>query len=526
MKAQAAILAASLSAGDACPVCGSAEHPTPAGAAHGPDTRETLAAAKAAVEKARANFDRAKNDCFTQENERSALLARVADLEERLRAAGFAGPEVFREEMAALEAKVKGAEAARTRLTQTAEKLKAAEARLHGIKTKLTAHEREMNQASETAGKAEARVESIEARVNAQAIRTLAEARQAYLDTKAVIDEIKKSLDAAGTSREQALQKDLAAKEALRSAERQETESTGRVKEFTAAFAAALGAAGFAREEDFRAALRPLARQREIQQTLKTFEAARVAAATRAEHAAKATAGKTPLDPAPLAARLAELQTALTDLNCRAGDAHARAAQSARLLAEIRALTEKRAGLHEEYSVLGKMAEVAKGGNEKGMSFQRYVLATFLDEVVETASLRLRQTSKGRYTLKRATSHEDLRKTGGLELVVEDSWHGTVRPVSTLSGGEGFQASLALALGLAEVVQAEAGGVYLDAVFIDEGFGTLDSEALDLALRTLMDLQKGGRLVGIISHVPELKQIIPSRVEIRADRLGSQIVMA
>ncbi len=159
------------------------------------------------------------------------------------------------------------------------------------------------------------------------------------------------------------------------------------------------------------------------------------------------------------------------------------------------------------------------------MSFQRYVLATFLDEVVETASLRLRQSSKGRYTLKRATSHEDLRKTGGLELVVEDGWHGTVRPVSTLSGGEGFQASLALALGLAEVVQAKRRRFTSMPFFIDEGFGTLDSEALDLALRTLMDLQKGGRLVGIISHVPELKQIIPSRVKVQADRLGSRIVM-
>jgi exonuclease SbcC len=524
VKGQAAILAAALRAGDACPVCGSEDHPALASAAHPEAPKDSLAAAKAVVDQARAGLDRAKNECFTQENERSALNARVSDLEERLRAAGFTTPEALRAEVAALEEKLKMAEAARGRLTETGEKLKAAEARIHAIKTKLTAHNRELIDASETAMKAQTRVEEIEARVAAQEIKTLAEARQAYAATGRAIEEIKKLLAEATSARELALQKDLSAKEACRSAERQEVENASLVKTCREEFNAALVAAGFTAEEAFRAALRPLPRLREIQQTLKAFESGRAAASTRLELAEKAIAGKEPVDPGPLAEKVKALQSALAELSRRLGDANARAAQAARLLADIAALSDKRSALHEEYSVLGKMAEVAKGGNEKGMSFQRYVLATFLDEVVETASLRLRQSSKGRYTLKRATSHEDLRKTGGLELVVEDGWHGTVRPVSTLSGGEGFQASLALALGLAEVVQAEAGGVYLDAVFIDEGFGTLDSEALDLALRTLMDLQKGGRLVGIISHVPELKQIIPSRVEIKADRLGSRIV--
>ena len=109
----------------------------------------------------------------------------------------------------------------------------------------------------------------------------------------------------------------------------------------------------------------------------------------------------------------------------------------------------------------------------------------------------------------------------GLDLEIHDAYTGTERPVSTLSGGESFLASLSLALGLADAVQSYAGGLHLDTMFIDEGFGSLDPEALDLALRALFDLQRDGRLVGIISHVPDLKERLDVRLEVRGDRRGS-----
>ncbi len=115
----------------------------------------------------------------------------------------------------------------------------------------------------------------------------------------------------------------------------------------------------------------------------------------------------------------------------------------------------------------------------------------------------------------------DQRSASGLDLSVYDAYTGTTRPVNTLSGGESFLASLALALGLADVVQAYAGGVRLETIFVDEGFGSLDPEALDLAFQTLLDLREGNRLVGIISHVPELKERIDVRLEITPGRHGS-----
>ena len=129
--------------------------------------------------------------------------------------------------------------------------------------------------------------------------------------------------------------------------------------------------------------------------------------------------------------------------------------------------------------------------------------------------------SNNRYTLRRSTERGSRRKSEGLELEVDDSYTGVGRPVATLSGGEGFLASLSLALGLADVVQQESGGIRLDAIFVDEGFGTLDPEALDLAVRALIDLQRGGRMVGIISHVPELKERVEARLEVTRGKDGS-----
>jgi exonuclease SbcC len=154
------------------------------------------------------------------------------------------------------------------------------------------------------------------------------------------------------------------------------------------------------------------------------------------------------------------------------------------------------------------------------MTFQRFVLAALLDDVLTAASARLKMMSRGRYELHRI--RDKSKRPSGLELEVYDAYTGTLRGVATLSGGESFLASLSLALGLADVVQSYAGGIHLDTIFIDEGFGSLDPEALEQAMRALIDLQRGGRLVGVISHVPEMKEWIGARLEITSGRRGSE----
>jgi exonuclease SbcC len=164
---------------------------------------------------------------------------------------------------------------------------------------------------------------------------------------------------------------------------------------------------------------------------------------------------------------------------------------------------------------------VANGGNPMGLTLQRFVLGALFDDVARAATSRLRIMSRGRYALQRTMERARANAAGGLELEVFDEYTGVSRPVATLSGGESFLASLALALGLADVVQAHSGGVFLETIFVDEGFGTLDPEALDEALKALLDLQGAGRLVGIISHVPELKERIDARLEVLPADRGS-----
>lgn len=178
--------------------------------------------------------------------------------------------------------------------------------------------------------------------------------------------------------------------------------------------------------------------------------------------------------------------------------------------------------VEKQYQLVGHLADIARGQNTYRLTFERYVLASFLDDILRVANERLVKMTNGRYQLLRKTDRSKGNVQSGLELLIFDQYTGQKRHVKTLSGGESFKASLALALGLADVVQQYAGVVSLETMFIDEGFGTLDPESLENAIEALMDIQSSGRLVGIISHVPELKERIDARLEVIATKNGSR----
>ncbi|WP_430785657.1 AAA family ATPase [Virgibacillus flavescens] len=183
---------------------------------------------------------------------------------------------------------------------------------------------------------------------------------------------------------------------------------------------------------------------------------------------------------------------------------------------------EEQVELESDYYAIGELADLAHGNNSLRLSFERYVLASFLDEIILQANLRLDRMSDHRYQLIRSEQVAKRGAQSGLDLEVLDHHTGQQRSVKTLSGGEGFKASLCLALGLADVVQTHAGGVQLDTLFIDEGFGTLDEESLQQAIDCLKDLQESNRLLGIISHVPHLKSEIHAKLQITPSRNGSK----
>jgi exonuclease SbcC len=176
-----------------------------------------------------------------------------------------------------------------------------------------------------------------------------------------------------------------------------------------------------------------------------------------------------------------------------------------------------------ELDDLTRCVDGTGGDNTKRMTLSAYVLASRLEQVAAAATIRLSQMSGGRYALVHSAAGERGRLRSGLSLEVLDAWTGSRRETSTLSGGESFYTSLALALGLADVVAAEAGGVGIETLFIDEGFGSLDDETLDEVMDVLDGLRTGGRAVGVVSHLGELRQRIATRLEVRKSPHGSTV---
>ena len=177
--------------------------------------------------------------------------------------------------------------------------------------------------------------------------------------------------------------------------------------------------------------------------------------------------------------------------------------------------------LSEKYGRIKRLDDTANGNNKMRLMFEQYVLAAYFDEILNAANVRLRVMSTGRYELRRVNEVVDGRSKDNLEMEVFDYYTGKYRSVKTLSGGETFKVSLALALGMSDVVQAGSGGIRVETLFVDEGFGSLDSESLEQACITLQSLVEKDRLIGIISHVPELSEKIANRIQIHKTGAGS-----
>ncbi|NKX88539.1 AAA family ATPase [Nocardia coubleae] len=274
------------------------------------------------------------------------------------------------------------------------------------------------------------------------------------------------------------------------------------------------------------AAARTARQQTEIEAELTAADRARAhAEAVLAEPEIQAVAERVPGDPVEWEQRFALAQNALTSAVAAQSAATERVAQLEQLSTQLWGEVERIAPEQREFDELAGLAEVVagRGENNRRMSLRSYVLAARLEEVAVAGSVRLRRMSGGRYEFVHSDKAGPRGRRGGLGLDVRDDYTGSVRSAKTLSGGETFMASLALALGLADVVAAEAGGVTLDTLFIDEGFGSLDADTLDAVMGVLDELRAGGRVVGVVSHVDEMRQRIPTRLHVLRGRNGSHL---
>lgn len=490
-------LAAALEAGTPCPVCGSLSHPDPS------EVRGT-SVSRDQEEAAYATAESASRVVADVEAQIAGARATVAALSARLTAAGH---DAEADQLAAVGGTQDSLVAD---LTRTAEAWRGAERAVADMDQASAQLSREQVSGTEQLRAAEAVMRGAQERASA-AQQTLA----AQLDGAP-------GLATAIADTEQAADWIAAAIAAVEAADRAAFEATGA----EAAAAAAVTAAGFLDTGAAAAAHRSEQWREQARRRLESDAAQRVAV----EGALSDPALSIRLEP-PADVAAAELETvatagALGDAQRRHSVAAERTAavgslvprllESLRRLAPLRARAGEARGLADLVSGLG--------GNELRMTLTSFVLAARLEEVAAAASERLLRMTSGRYTL----AHTDLGRGGaraGLGLLVRDSWTGCERDTGTLSGGETFLASLALALGLADVVTEEAGGAPIEALFVDEGFGTLDEDTLDEVMDVLDGLRAGGRMVGLVSHVPELRQRLPSQVRVAKGRTGSELTL-
>ncbi|WP_149181524.1 AAA family ATPase [Streptomyces sp. TRM49041] len=526
LRGIAAELAAHLTDGTPCTVCGSADHPSPARPTADHVDRATETAAYEA-------HTRAAETRTTTERElavvREALTTATAEAaagnaeEQGARGQG-AGGQHAREPDAGKPAAEQGGPGVRE-LGDLVARLE----REHAEAYELAGAVRDAREALE---RAEAEYTRRSAERQHMEVRAAARAsqREALDQQQAELDaELARVLgDSGGTVARRAalLERRAGALAAAADAARAVEVAARRLKEADDRLADAAYKAGFANPAAAADALLDDTRQRDLQHRVDTWQAEAAALADRlAEPGARAAAEGPPVDvEAALAAHDASDRAARAAATALAAHRERCAALdrlSARVAEEVHALGP----LRVEYDRLARLATLTAGTsaeNERRMRLESYVLAARLEQVAAAATARLRRMSSGRYTL----VHSDARSGGrraGLGLHVVDAWTGAERDTATLSGGETFFASLALALGLADVVTDEAGGVRLDTLFIDEGFGSLDDQTLDEVLDVLDSLRERDRSVGIVSHVADLRRRIPAQLEVVKGRAGSQV---
>lgn len=520
-KGQAAVLAAQLIDETACPVCGSLHHPDiakPGGVL--PDL-QAIKQKQQLFEVSAAERETLRQQVAKVESERELLASKVNDLTIELKeAAAITLPELTavlqksREQYQHSVAAQRETELLATRLQQLAEMQQSATESMEELESGY-------RNAAGNLQAAEAVATDRQGCVPAQ-YREVQSVKAARVEAERQLSQLKAAYEQTQKEAEQAKQTVVQLQAALAAANSGLVSAGERLRAERDSLSGRVSAAGFASMTEYQNAKRPSQALQSLEHQLTLFDNQLAVARERNSRAQGDVANLPSPDMVGLQQAVEAAKTiydaTLADHTIRTG----RVKQLEQWLHRLEQLQVQLKQVESRYRVFARLSEVANGRNEFGLTFQRFVLGALLDDVAIAANERLKTMSRGRYQLQRTMDRARRNSAGGLELEVFDNYTGVARPVTTLSGGETFLASLSLALGLADVVQAYAGGIHLDAIFVDEGFGTLDPEMLEFALQSLIALQQGGRMVGIISHVPELKDRIDARIEIVASAKGSK----
>lgn len=510
------LLARELKDGEPCPVCGSVEHPAPARIAEGEQLveRADLDAAKEREDKAHKQartHELAKDRATKAHQEASEALAAARTQYETLVAQGECDVE------------------------QTAAQLQQAQTRLAQAQSRVTARDGVLVKVERVRAEQQKAQEALRT-IEGAAVEAQTRHRDAAARCEAAAAELAPARAAVGFAQR------VEAVEGYRVAHQRLARAVlllGQARERHALAAAQaerlLAESSFESAELVQAAVRTPERVDALEQAVAAYELehARLLEGFGREAivavAARAAAGEqAPDDLQGVREQVEQLRAAAHRLTLREGERESMLRSLHVLRGEYAAFRAKTAQRYDRAQMLANLAAAARGdtlgGYEHQVDLVSYVLGAEFERILHSASLHLDRMSEGRYGMVFSDHRaKGSRSGGGLNLEITDTWTGEPREASSLSGGESFLASLSLALGLAEVVQANNGGIELDTLFIDEGFGTLDAETLDMVMGTIESLRDSGRTIGLISHVEEMKNRIPAQIVVEKGQNGSSV---
>ena len=534
LRSQAGILASTLIDGEPCPVCGSAAHPAPAQLSGVGITEASLKKAGELKNKSQSEREAQSSACGKLHAEIETLIGRfTADLSPLIPGATIATAPT------ALPENINTTQSAIAQLTQTRS---VSEKSLLAVKDSLTILTSKRDELTPAIASLQSESDTLTKRFlsdfseyvpgitwdssESQLAGLLARTKEKAADLCARKENDRRTLDRLTSDWDAAVGRKTAAESNMRSAQTlvaerivNEQKSLMRRDETRSSYVEALRANGFVSDADYTAALIKDNELAALKKQISEYERNGEQLARDIQRLEKETAEKKPPELERMRREAERVSIGSKTLNEKRDAINGRLSKTETMLKELR-----RAAVDFEKveKACAAVEELSKTANGK-FDFETYAQTAYFERVLRAADLRLKVMSQNRYILQRKTDSDDGRKTFGLDLEVMDAYTGKARSANSLSGGESFMASLSLALGLSDVVQQSAGGIRLDAMFIDEGFGTLDAEVLELAIKTLSEMAGANRIVGIISHVTELRERIDKQVQVEKTITGSRV---
>ncbi|UOF89478.1 SMC family ATPase [Fodinisporobacter ferrooxydans] len=518
IQGQAGILAEHLQDGAPCPVCGSLDHPLKAEMSANVPSKSMLDKKRNEREQQTARYNELKSQCT------AAQLAQEqkADMLSNFQIPAEHASEyvnALAEQLQEMNTQVKHLEIQTAEIETKRQAEREWQAKLQQLETERAALQRQVHEIQLQRVQEKAKYDSIKETLPVD-ISSLSDLQGKLKHIRALQKQLEQQWQLAEEQLRNARESEIAMRANLQHAERQRQEACQANEAATQRYRLELANAGFETEESYQSAkLAPVMREA-LKEEIDTFTSTLLLLTQRVYEMQKELSGKPRTNVEELLQNLKQLETQYNTLVSEYETDRVHYKDATMLKERIERTCQDISEQEKASQVITGLYDVVRGENEQKLSFERYLQIEFLELIIQAANIRLKKLTHGQFYLERSEKLAGQGRQSGLGLDVFDSYTGQKRDVKSLSGGEKFKASLSLALGLTDIIQSYKGGISIDTMWIDEGFGSLDEESLHEAIEALAELQKAGRMIGVISHVQELKQAFPAVLEVEKTNDG------